>query len=110
MDTQNVAQETIDQWKQQYEEVYEMTGELEDYSEIKVYFRKPKRADSSRLIKETMKDPERAVNNLVFSCLLYPAPDDLKKEIEKKPGLILVLGNELQKLIGSNIDFLSKKL
>lgn len=110
MGIQQATPEMIEQWKKENEEVWEMTGELDDYREVKVYFRKPKRADTSRLIKEIAKDPERAVNNLIFGCLLYPPADELKKEIEKRPGLIMVLGNELQKLIGSNVDFLSKKL
>jgi hypothetical protein len=104
-------EEQIKEWKQQYGEVYEISGEPEDAGEpMTFYFRKPGRADLSRFAKEVAKDMLKATNNLVFGCLLHPGPEVLRKMVDEKPGLVLALGAELQKIIGSSQDFLSRRL
>jgi len=109
-----VNNEQIEQWKKEYGDVYQLTGDVdteEDLGASQVfYFRKPGRKDLSRFVKEMAKDMYKATNNLVYGCLLYPSADVVRKMAEEKPGLILALGGELQKIIGSSQDFLSKKL
>jgi hypothetical protein len=104
-------EDKIQEWKQQYGEVYEIASDVDDAGEpMTFYFRKPGWADLSRFAREVAKDMLKATNNLVFGCLLHPSPDVLRKQVEEKPGLILALGAELQKIIGANQDFLSRKL
>lgn len=102
--------EKVEQWKKQHGDVYQVTGETDNGEEMVYYFRKPDRPDLSRFSKELAKDMYKATNNLVFGTLLYPATELLRKQVDEKPGLVLALGAELQKIIGSNQDFLSKKL
>jgi len=103
-------EEQIKAWKEQHGDVFEIRGEDAGDQEMTFYFRKPGRADLSRFAKEATKDVLLATNNLVVNCLLHPGPDVLRKLIDDKPGIVLALGAELQKLIGSNQDFFSRKL
>jgi len=105
-----VNEELVQQWKQQHGDVYKLSGEDDDGKAMAFYFRKPGRSDLSRFTKEVTKDMMKATNNLVFGCLLFPSPDVLRKMAENKPGIVLALGGELQKIVGSNQDFLSEKL
>lgn len=105
-----VNDELVKQWKQQYGGVFRLVGEDDDDQPMTFYFRKPERADLSRFTKEVMKDMLKALNNLVFGCLLFPSAEVLKRMVGNKPGLVVPLGNELQKIVGSNQDFLSEKL
>jgi hypothetical protein len=105
-----VSQENIDQWKSQHGDVYQVKGENEQGEEIICYFRKPGRADLARFTQELTRDMFKATNNFVFNCLLHPDPEVLRKMADDKPGIILALGGELQKIIGSSQDFLSTKL
>lgn len=101
----------IEQWKQQYGDVYEIAddgfGETEPLTFI---FRRPGRPQLSRFTKEAMKDAYKAMHNLVYGCLLYPSEERVKQLFEDKPGLAIAVGNELQRIVGTNQDFLSKKL
>lgn len=106
-------QEKINDWKEQYGEIYEIAAdvEFEQNSEQMIFiFRKPNRQHLSRYIKTAMKNAYKAMHTLVFDTLLYPDKDKVSKMVEEKPGLIISLGNELQDIIGVNQDFFSKKL
>ena len=100
----------LNELKSKYGEVYCLSGEVEDDKTEKYYFRKPERKDLSRFTQELSKDLFKATNNLVFGCLVYPEPEVLRKKADEKPGIILPLGAELQKIVGSGVDFLSSKL
>lgn len=99
-----------EEWKKKYGDIYRVTGELDDETSLEFVFRKPARKDLARFAQEMQKDLIKATNNLVYNCLLYPDASVVQKMVEEKPGMILALGGELQKLIGSNIDFLSTRL
>ena len=103
-----VTKEQIEKWKQEHGDVYRI--ESDDELMPVCYFRKPGRADMSRLSKEGVKDIYKSMNNLMFGCLLYPAPDVARRAVEEKPGLVLSIGGELQKIVGVTQDFLSTKL
>lgn len=107
-----VSPEQIEAWKREFGEVYELTGEPENDHEPppRFYFRKPGRAHLSRLSKELMKDALRGLENLVFGCLLHPSEDVLRERLQQRPGIVIALGGELQKIIGTNQDFFTKKL
>lgn len=106
-----VTDEMIVEWKKQHGEVLKLSGEVsEETGQEEFYFRKPARKDLARFAKEAVKDIMKGTNNLVYACLLYPNGEDLKQRLEEKPGLILALGSELQKVVGSNTDFLSTTL
>lgn len=100
----------LEEWKKKYGDIYRVTGELDDETSLEFIFRKPARKDLARFAQEMQKDLIKATNNLVYNCLLYPDASVVQKMVEEKPGMILALGGELQKLIGSNIDFLSTRL
>lgn len=110
-----VNQEQIDKWKQEHGEVYKITGEipLDDNNDPEpqdFYFSKPGRIHLSRFAKEAIIDALKAQNNVVFGCLLHPAPETVQQLVAKKPGLIIPLASELLKVTGLNQDFLAKKL
>ncbi|MDQ7790055.1 MAG: hypothetical protein U1D96_05405 [Eubacteriales bacterium] len=101
----------IEEWKKEYGEVYELSADTDDSDQPQqYYFQKPGRKHLSRLSKELMKDAFRGMENLVFGCLLHPSEEVLRAELQKKPGLVIALGGELQKIIGTNQDFFTKKL
>lgn len=110
----NKLDELKKQWKNQYDEVYEIAAEndleKEDNEPLVFFFKKPGKSNLSRYIKDAMKNAYKAMHNLTFDCLLYPDRDVVSKLIEERPGLIIALGNELQEIIGVNQDFFSKKL
>lgn len=107
-----VTLEQIENWKEEYGDVYKLTGEPENEGDqpLEYYFRKPGRAHLSRLSKELMKDALRAMENLVVGCLLHPSEEVLRAQLQKRPGVVVALGGELQKIIGTNQDFFTKKL
>ncbi len=107
-----VSEEKIQEWKNTYGEVYEIKDdELEEKNPLPVmYFKKPGRTDLSKLAKEMMKDSYKAVNNLVFGCLLHPAPEVVKKAFDVEPGLAIKVAAKLQEIIGLDRDFSVNKL
>lgn len=102
----------IEVWKQQYEDIYELNADADegDSPIPTFYFRKPGRMQLSRFAKEVMKDALKGMNALVFDCLLFPDRDTVEALFKKKPGLIISLGGELQKLVGTSQDFFVKRL
>ena len=100
----------IEGLKDRYGEVYEFTGEGEDGQEYSFLFRKPDRAALSRFAAKGTKDVMKAVNNLVFDCLLYPGAEEVQRLFDRMPGLPIALGAELQKTIGSTMDFFRRPL
>lgn len=105
------TEEQLENWKSQYGDVYELTGETEDGSQSYYFiFRKPGRAALSRFAKQVMSDALKAMQNLVFDCLLYPDQDAVRKLFDEKPGMAISVGSELQKIVGTNQDFFVKRL
>lgn len=90
-------------------EIFEITGDDDDGKTMTFYIKKPDRSLISRFTKELMQDTMRAMNNLVFGCLVSPA-EHLKKIVDDRPAMIVPLANEVQKVIGFNQNFLSHKL
>ncbi|MEW5897743.1 MAG: hypothetical protein AB1652_01030 [Bacillota bacterium] len=106
-----VSAEQIQEWKKEYGEVYEVRSDSEEETSLPVlYFRKPNRQDLSRLFKEIMQDIYKALNNLIFACLLYPSAEVVRKAFDDKPGLVLSVGGELQKAVGANRNFFTREL
>lgn len=107
-----VSEEKIQEWKNQYGDVYEIKDdELNEGKALpEMYFKKPERKDLSRLAKEMMKDSFKAVNNLVFGCLLHPAAEVVKKSFDEEPGCAIRVAGKLQEVIGLDRDFTVKKL
>jgi hypothetical protein len=107
--------ELIKGWKERYGEIYELTAdeneELPELVKLRIICKTPGRTELARFIKDaTVKDALKAQNNFVYGCLLYPDAEVLKQIIDKKPGLIVALGNELQSLTGTSQNFFMKKL
>lgn len=107
-----VSEDKIQEWKNQYGDVYEIKDdELNEGNPLpELYFKKPARANLSRLAKEMMKDTYKAVNNLVFGCLLHPAPEVVKKVFDEEPGVAIKVAGKLQEIIGLDRDFTVNKL
>lgn len=101
----------LEDWKKQYGDVYKIENEPEDGEEpLKFYFKKPQRQHFSRFIKESMKDAYKAMRTMVDDLALYPSPEVRNKLFEEKPGLVVAVGNELNKIIGVSQDFLTSKV
>ncbi|MDK2903504.1 MAG: hypothetical protein PWQ93_1423 [Clostridiales bacterium] len=103
--------ERIEQWKQQYGEVYAVTPDQEDDEKIVTfYFKKPKRQHIAKFAKDIMNDAYKAMYNLISECVIYPDIEAVNSMFEEKPGLVIAIGGELQKIIGTNQNFTTKKL
>lgn len=106
-----VTKEQIDQWKAQYGEVYKIEIDTDNLEEKKVfYFQKPARTNFSRFIKDSMKDAYKAMHTMVNDLALYPSKEKLAKIFQEKPGLVVAVGNELNKIVGVSEDFLTSKV
>ncbi|GEC88592.1 MULTISPECIES: DUF6848 family protein [Brevibacillus] len=97
---------------EQAQELKKKHGELHEISNDDYYllFKKPERDNLSRFLKESMKDTYRGLRNLIMDTLVFPTREELDKEFEVQPGLVIGIGTELQKLAGTSVDFFSKKL
>jgi|SRR6267142_5174914 len=51
-----------------------------------------------------------AANNLLMDCLLYPTRGELEHLIEKKPGLLQTLSNQLTQIAGVENELQAEKL
>jgi hypothetical protein len=105
----------IKAWKDRYGEIYELMAdeneELPELAQLRIICKTPGRSELSRFIKDaTAGDALKAQNNFVYGCLLYPDAAVLKQFVDKQPGLIVALGNELQSLTGTSQNFFMKKL
>ncbi len=101
----------VEDWKKQYGDVILIKNEPEDdEAQLVFYFKKPQRQHFSRFIKESMKDAYKAMRTMVDDLALYPAPEVRNKLFEEKPGLVVAVGNELNKVIGVSQDFLTSKV
>lgn len=100
--------------KAKYGEVYRLETDLEDetgnITHVRVYTKRPHRIHLSRFAKEVAKDTFKALNTLIFDTAVWPEKDELTRLFEDRPGLVISLGSELQKLVGVNQDFLCRKL
>jgi hypothetical protein len=108
-------QTKVSEWKSKYGDVYQITvddpEECPELADVEIICRQPGRSQLSRLVQDIAKgDALKAQNNFFFDCLLYPDGEVIKQVADKKPGLIIALGNELQKLTGTNQNFTMKKL
>lgn len=102
-------------WKAQYGELCEMQlDEMEDIQElngVRIICKMPGRANISKFVKDVNAgDALKAQNNFFFDCLLYPDASVIKQVIDKKPGVVIALGNLLQSQTGFNTNFTMKKL
>lgn len=106
----------IEEWKRKYPKgVYLLRSEeVDDCPELEnvdIYCKTPEREELSRFIKDaTGGDALKAQNNFFYNCLLDPDPSFIKTIADKKPGIIIALGNKLQELTGINQGFTMRKL
>lgn len=108
-------EQRIDQWKEQYKEVYELQTddpeECPELASLRIICKRPDRTSLSRFVKEASSgDALKAQNNFFYGCLLYPDAEVIRNVAEQKPGIIIALGNKLQELTGTNMGFTMKKL
>ena len=106
--TTGPSEEQIEQWKSQFGEVYQLTSEDDEL--LVFYFRKPDRTHLSHFAKKAMGDTLKALHTLIKDTLLYPSHEVVSKLFAEKPGMVIPLGSELQTIVGTNQDFLAKKL
>ncbi|MCR4442965.1 MAG: hypothetical protein QHH10_12090 [Peptococcaceae bacterium] len=111
-ETALVNGEQIQQWKNQYGEVYKIESEPDgvDDKPLVFYFKKPNRQHFSRFIKDSMKDAFKAMNTMVMDLVLYPSSDKVTELFQEKPGLVVAVGSELTKIVGVSQDFLTTKV
>ena len=107
--------EQVRQWREKFGEVYELKPDVDPEEDqelggISFIFRKPGRVQLSRFAKAVTSDTLKALHTLVFDCLLAPDKERVEDLFGRRPGLIISLGGELQKLIGTNQDFFVKPL
>ncbi|MGE5607412.1 MAG: hypothetical protein ACM3YE_17200 [Bacteroidota bacterium] len=106
----------IKEWKAKYGDIYDLSiddpEECPELADKRIICRQPGRTHMSRFVKEIASggDALKAQNNFFYDCLLYPDAEVIKQATDKKPGLIIALGNTLQKQTGINQVFTVKKL
>lgn len=110
LDQARPAQEEIERFKAEHGEVYEIGTETEDGRRLTFIFKKPGRSELSHFARTAMKDALKAMNNLVFDCLIWPGPDRVTAILDEKPGYLVGLGAKLQELVGLNEDFFAGRL
>lgn len=103
-----VTKEQIEQWKAQFGEVYKIQTDTEN--PMVFYFQKPARTHFSRFIKDSMKDAYKAMHTMVNDLALHPSKEKLAQIFQERPGLVVAVGNELNKIIGVSEDFLTSKV
>jgi len=97
--------EQIQQWKDQYKEVYLVTVEGKEF-----YFRHLTRSEYKRHLDTVRKSTYDSSYTLLITCLLEPSPAEMNVLIEQKPGLVITIINELQEPFGITEDASLKKL
>ena len=107
-----VSEEIIEQWKAKHGEVYRIETESDSTTEkpLVFYFQKPSRIHFSRFIKDSMKDAYKAMHTMVHDLALHPSKEKLAQIFQEKPGLVVAVGNELNKIVGVSEDFLTSKV
>jgi hypothetical protein len=110
--TTELTKEQIEQWKAQYGEVYKIQTDTDNPNEkpLVFYFQKPARTHFSRFIKDSMKDAYKAMHTMINDLALHPSKEKLAQIFQEKPGLVVAVGNELNKIIGVSEDFLTSKV
>lgn len=108
-DAPEPTREQIEKWKAQFGDVYRIASDNDDLL-LTLYFRKPTRQHLSRFTKSITTDTLRALHNLVQDTLIYPDMEVLTPLLTEKPGLIVPIGTQLQEIVGTNNNFLAKKL
>lgn len=106
------TEEQLKEWKAKHGEliIMETEDQGDDDSSIPTFvFRRPNRAHVSRFVKTGMSDPAKGLRQLIVDTLLFPGEEVLEKLLSEKPGLMVPLGSELQKAVGSNHDFFVKR-
>lgn len=106
----SVSEQQLQEWKEKYGDVYEVRVSDDEEKLPVFYFKKPGRGELSRFSKEMMSNMYNALNNMVFACLIHPSAEVVAGLVNDKPGLVISLGAELQKIAGSNQNFTSKRL
>jgi hypothetical protein len=99
------TEEQINQWKQQYSEVYCIIVGEKSY-----HLRKPSRAEYKRFIDTVTRSTYDAALTLTLACLLDPPKEEFMSEMEINPGLHLQISAELQDRIGGGQAVSSKNL
>jgi len=76
-----------------------------------VAFRIATRAEWQRMIDEQARDLTQgvALRNLVYSCRVWPEGPDFDRLIERAPGMVQSLGNELVEFCGLGRRLVRKK-
>lgn len=99
----------INEWKQRYGEVYQVTIEDENKEHV-FYYRKPTRPMFNRFIDESTKKTSKAMERLVNDCVIFPNRVVINNLADKMPGLIPQLSTEILNASGMNTNFTSTKL
>lgn len=105
-------EKTIQDLKDNYGEIYELKSDSadEDYKIKEYVFMKPTRVHLSRFAKGVANDTFKALHTLIMDCLVYPDKGQVQEQLDEKPGLVVSLGGELQKIVGINENFFATKL
>lgn len=115
------SEEQIQQWKGQYGEnsIYRLSAEIRTSDDdeappeetLVVYCRRPNPQHLSRFTEAAMsKKAFQGLRQLVDDTRLWPAADVVKRLADERPGLILTLGGQLQKLVGIDVNFTVTRL
>jgi hypothetical protein len=86
-------------------EVFEVQAGNDTY-----YFRKPSRPEFKLYADGLLKSSYDAVARLLMACLLWPAVAEFQARVEKQPGLVPMLANNLGDVFGTNLEMSVKKL
>lgn len=107
-----VSDEQLAQWASRHGEIFEVEAEDDEHEEIAgrvFYFKVPGKPELSRFIQKATKNAYNAMRWFVFDLALHPSKDELERIFAKKPGLLVSLGNAVQKKTGVGADFSVRK-
>lgn len=105
----------IEAWRRQYGvgNIIRLEADLEPdevgAKQLVVYCRKPNPQHLNRFTKTVQSDSYRGLREMVFDTLLWPDADTLKATFERLPGLVVGIGTELQRVLGTNTGFTTKR-
>lgn len=104
---------TIDQLKMEHDEIYLIPIENEVF-DYKIHFivQPPSSGAYRRFVSLSANEKKRlvALENLFNDCVLWPAGDELQQVLDKKPGVVATVAEQLAQLAGIVEDTTAKKL
>ena len=98
--------EQLKAWREQYGKVFTLNSEDEINGEtLLLVIKKPSRASFERFQDEALKKGAKTLQQFVKENILFPEKEKVNEIFSDKPGLVSVIAEKLQDLMGLNVSF-----